>query len=134
MTNFYCILLLFIKFVKHFPVQQTLPSLFSFKPRDFSLPNSSWGSEMMGLYEHYYSQCEVETEGGEIQEGPWQRLPSYNRLLKYVTGNSAVCDVCVSFCLFVLSMKKSKHSYGTRVFGDNHVLRVNCIVFVSVVF
>ncbi|XP_028437168.1 acyl-coenzyme A thioesterase THEM4 isoform X3 [Perca flavescens] len=60
---------------------QALPSLFSSKPRDFSLPNSSWGSEMMRLYEHYNSQCEVETEGGEKQEGPWRRLPSYNRLL-----------------------------------------------------
>ncbi|XP_071325772.1 acyl-coenzyme A thioesterase THEM4 isoform X2 [Trachinotus anak] len=63
-----------------------LPSLFSSKPRDFSLPNSSWGSEMMRLYEHYNSQCEVETEGGETQRGPWQRLPSYNRSLKYATG------------------------------------------------
>ncbi|XP_073341715.1 acyl-coenzyme A thioesterase THEM4 isoform X2 [Pagrus major] len=58
-----------------------LPSPFSSKPRDFSLPNSSWGSEMKRLYEHYNSQCEVETEGGEKQEGPWRRLPSYNRLL-----------------------------------------------------
>lgn len=60
-------------------------SLFS-QPRDFSLPNSSWGSEMMQLYEHYNSQCEVETEGGQKQQGPWKRLPSYNRILKYAPG------------------------------------------------
>lgn len=63
-----------------------LPSSFFAQPRDFSLPNSSWGSEMMRLYKHYDSQCEVEMEGGEKQEGPWQRLPSYNRFLKYATG------------------------------------------------
>lgn len=77
------------------------PSAFSSKPRDFSLPNSSWGPEMMRLYEHYNSLCEVETEGGEKQEGPWRRLPSYNRLLKYATGKSADCDVfvCLPACL-----------------------------------
>ncbi|XP_054477911.1 acyl-coenzyme A thioesterase THEM4 isoform X2 [Anoplopoma fimbria] len=63
-----------------------LPSSFFLKPRDFSLPNSSWGSEMMRLYKHYNSQCEVEMEGGETREGPWQRLPSYNRFLKYAPG------------------------------------------------
>lgn len=69
-----------------------LPSLLSSKPRDFSLPNSSWGTEMMRLYEQYNSQCEVETEGGEKQEGPWRRLPSYNRVLKYATVRSrSVC-------------------------------------------
>ncbi|TNN75726.1 Acyl-coenzyme A thioesterase THEM4 [Liparis tanakae] len=62
-----------------------LPSFLS-KPRDFSLPNSSWGSEMMRLYQQYNSQCEMELEGGEKQEGPWKRLPSYNRFLKYAPG------------------------------------------------
>uniref|UniRef100_A0AAZ3SLI5 Acyl-coenzyme A thioesterase THEM4 n=1 Tax=Oncorhynchus tshawytscha TaxID=74940 RepID=A0AAZ3SLI5_ONCTS len=42
-----------------------LPWSFSFQPRDFSLPNSSWGSDMRRLYEHYNSQCEVETDDGE---------------------------------------------------------------------
>ncbi|XP_037310375.1 acyl-coenzyme A thioesterase THEM4 isoform X3 [Pungitius pungitius] len=61
-------------------------SAFFSRPRDFSLPNSSWGPEMMRLYEQYNSQCEEEMEGGEKREGPWQRLPSYNRFLKYATG------------------------------------------------
>nr|XP_020497629.1 acyl-coenzyme A thioesterase THEM4-like [Labrus bergylta] len=62
-----------------------LPFSFS-KPWDFSLPNPSWGPEMMQLYEHYNSMCEVETEGEEKQESSWKRLPGYNRLLKYATG------------------------------------------------
>uniref|UniRef100_UPI0037E98366 acyl-coenzyme A thioesterase THEM4 n=1 Tax=Semicossyphus pulcher TaxID=241346 RepID=UPI0037E98366 len=57
-----------------------------FKPRDFSLPNSTWGTEMMQLYDHYNSMCEVETADGEKQEGKWKRMPGYNRLLKYATG------------------------------------------------
>ncbi|XP_071251553.1 uncharacterized protein [Salvelinus alpinus] len=63
-----------------------LPWPFSFQPRDFSLPNSSWGSDMRRLYEHYNSQCEVETDDGEKKWGVWRRLPSYNRSLKYATG------------------------------------------------
>lgn len=70
-------------------VQQVLPLPFFSKPRDFSLPNSSWGPEMVRLYEHYNSQCEVEKEGGEKEKGPWKRLPSYNRILKYATGINA---------------------------------------------
>ncbi|XP_051262366.1 acyl-coenzyme A thioesterase THEM4 isoform X2 [Dicentrarchus labrax] len=68
-----------------------VPSFLSPKPRDFSLPNPSWGSELMQLYERYNSQCEVETEEGEKQEGPWKRVPSYNRALKY-----APCGVYLS--------------------------------------
>ncbi|CAB1459818.1 unnamed protein product [Pleuronectes platessa] len=64
----------------------TLPSFLSPKPRDFSLPNSSWGSEMLRLHEHYNSQCEGEMEEGEEGRGLWLRLPSYNRSLKYATG------------------------------------------------
>ncbi|XP_040900722.1 acyl-coenzyme A thioesterase THEM4 isoform X3 [Toxotes jaculatrix] len=73
-----------------FRTNVALPSPFSSKPRDFSLPNSSWGPEMMQLYEHYNSQCAVETEDGEKQGGTWTRLPSYNRSLKYATGTGGV--------------------------------------------
>ncbi|XP_068611046.1 acyl-coenzyme A thioesterase THEM4 [Brachionichthys hirsutus] len=59
------------------------------KPRDLSLPNSSWGSEMMRSYEHYNSQCEVELEGGGKREGPWRRLPSYDRFSKERPGRSS---------------------------------------------
>ncbi|KAM8870248.1 acyl-coenzyme A thioesterase THEM4 [Spinachia spinachia] len=62
------------------------PSSFFSKPRDFSLPNSSWGPEMMRLHEQYNSQCGEEVEGGGKRGGPWRRLPSYNRVLKYATG------------------------------------------------
>ncbi|XP_034554345.1 acyl-coenzyme A thioesterase THEM4 isoform X1 [Notolabrus celidotus] len=55
------------------------------KIQDFSLPNSTWNSEMLQLYKHYNSLCEVETEGGE-KEGQWKKIPGYNRLLKYATG------------------------------------------------
>ncbi|CAJ1062245.1 acyl-coenzyme A thioesterase THEM4 isoform X2 [Xyrichtys novacula] len=57
------------------------------KPKDLSLPNATWGPEMMQLYEHYNSLCkvEVEAEGGQ-KKVPWKRIPGYNRLLKYATG------------------------------------------------
>lgn len=68
--------------------QEMLPSLFSSKPRDFSLPNSSWGEEMMRLYEHYNGH--TETDGEENQERKWNRLPSYNRSLKYAAGTKTI--------------------------------------------
>ncbi|CAB1334612.1 unnamed protein product [Coregonus sp. 'balchen'] len=46
-----------------------LPWPFSSQPRDFSLPNSSWGSDMRRVYEHYNNQCKVETEEGENKWG-----------------------------------------------------------------
>lgn len=67
--------------------------LFS-KSRDFSLPNSSWGEEMMRLYEFYNGQSDVETEGEENQGREWKRLPSYNRSLKYATGTETKILVC----------------------------------------
>ncbi|XP_061074521.1 acyl-coenzyme A thioesterase THEM4 isoform X2 [Conger conger] len=53
------------------------------QPRDYSLPNPSWSAEMQRLYEHYNSMCEVETGEGEKIKGPWKRLASYNRSLKF---------------------------------------------------
>ncbi|KAG9345368.1 hypothetical protein JZ751_009915 [Albula glossodonta] len=60
------------------------------QPRDYSLPNASWSSEMQRLYEHYNNLCEMETEGGEKIKGAWRRLPSYNRSLKYATGGQCL--------------------------------------------
>ena len=54
------------------------------------------------MYEHYESQCEVETEGGQKQKGPWQRLPSYNRLLKYATGKVFVSLLVFEQIYYVL--------------------------------
>lgn len=62
-------------------------------PRDLSLPNASWGPDMMRLYEHYNNQCEVKTEGGEKQPGPWRRLPSYNRFQKSATGGEHLSKI-----------------------------------------
>ncbi|KAM6936210.1 acyl-coenzyme A thioesterase THEM4 [Lycodopsis pacificus] len=84
-----------------------MPSSCFSKPRDFSLPNSSWGSEMMRLYKHYNSQCEVVMEGGVEQEGPWRRLPSYNRSLKYATGG-----------VYLNKIIQSKARLFTRNTGD----------------
>ncbi|KAI1885963.1 hypothetical protein AGOR_G00209160 [Albula goreensis] len=60
------------------------------QPRDYSLPNASWSSEMQRLYEHYNNMCEMETEGGKKIKGAWRRLPSYNRSLKYATGGQCL--------------------------------------------
>lgn len=81
-------------------VEQALPWPFPSQPRDFSLPNSSWGSEMVRVYEHYNRQCEVETEEGEKKRGPWRRLPSYNRSLKFATGTMGG-SAPLSFFLYV---------------------------------
>lgn len=60
---------------------------FSFQPRDFSLPNSSWSPEMCKAYDHYNALCDTDAENGEeIKRGPWKKLPSYNRSIKYATG------------------------------------------------
>lgn len=67
---------------------------------------------MMRLYEHYNSQCEAETEGGGKQKGPWRRIPSYNRSLKYATGTN-VCSALV-FQAFWLFM--TKNQFLLRVF------------------
>nr|XP_046255972.1 acyl-coenzyme A thioesterase THEM4 [Scatophagus argus]XP_046255973.1 acyl-coenzyme A thioesterase THEM4 [Scatophagus argus] len=97
-----------------------LPSSFFPKPRDFSLPNSSWGPEMMQLYEHYNSQCEAETEGGKKQEGPWRRLPSYNRLLKYATGGVYLSKMIQSKArLFTRNIRDSGAAFEYVLFVNN---------------
>ncbi|KAM9353469.1 acyl-coenzyme A thioesterase THEM4 [Symphorus nematophorus] len=105
-----------------------LPSFFSPKPRDFSLPNSSWGSEMMRLYEHYNSQCEVETEGGEKQKGPWRRLPSYNRALKYATGGVYLSKIIQSKArLFTRNIREQGAAFEYVVFVNSEEKRCLCI-------
>ena len=63
---------------------QTVSWPFQSQPRDLSLPNPSWSKEMLQQYELYNSQCVG--EDGKEGSGPWRRLPSYNRLLKFATG------------------------------------------------
>ncbi|KAM3615189.1 uncharacterized protein V6R79_024587 [Siganus canaliculatus] len=98
----------------------TLPLPFFSKPRDFSLPNSSWGPEMLRLYNHYNSQCEVETEGGETQEGPWKRLPSYNRVLKYATGGVYLSKIIQSKArLFTRNIREQGASFEYVLFVNS---------------
>ncbi|XP_032375449.1 acyl-coenzyme A thioesterase THEM4 isoform X1 [Etheostoma spectabile] len=107
---------------------QALPSLFFSKPRDFSLPNSSWGSEMMRLYEHYNSQCEVETEEGEKQEGPWRRLPSYNRFLKYATGGVYLSKIIQSKArLFTRNIRDPGAAFEYVLFVNSEEQKCMCI-------
>ncbi|KAM6995320.1 acyl-coenzyme A thioesterase THEM4 [Tautogolabrus adspersus] len=106
-----------------------LPSFSFLKPRDFSLPNSSWGSDMMQLYEHYNSMCEVETEGGEKQEGPWKRLPSYNRLLKHATGGAYLSKMIQSKArLFTRNIREPGAGFEYVVFINSEEQKCVCIL------
>ncbi|XP_076009786.1 acyl-coenzyme A thioesterase THEM4 isoform X2 [Genypterus blacodes] len=105
-----------------------LPWPFSFQPRDFSLPNSSWGSEMMRLYEHYNSQCEVETEGGERRRGPWRRLPSYNRSLKYATGGVYLSKLIQSKArFFTRNMRAPGAAFEYVIFANKEEQKCVCV-------
>ncbi|KAK2844579.1 hypothetical protein Q5P01_011238 [Channa striata] len=105
-----------------------LPLPFFTKPRDFSLPNSSWGPEMLRLYEHYNSLTEVETLGGEKQEGPWQRLPSYNRSLKYATGGLYLSKFIQSKArLFTRNMRNPGAAFEYVIFFNKEKQRCVCI-------
>ncbi|XP_068998906.1 acyl-coenzyme A thioesterase THEM4 [Embiotoca jacksoni] len=106
----------------------TLPSLFSFKPRDFSLPNSSWSAEMRRLYEHYDIQCEVETEAGGKQGGPWKRIPSFNRSLKFVPGGVYLSKIIQSKArLFTRNIRESGAAFEYVLFVNEEEQRCVCI-------
>ncbi|XP_061676091.1 acyl-coenzyme A thioesterase THEM4 isoform X2 [Syngnathoides biaculeatus] len=106
----------------------TLPFSFSLKPRDFSLPNSSWNAETMRLYDYYNKQCEVENEVGEKQRGPWRRLPSYNRTLKYATGGAYLSKFIQSKNrLFTRSIKTAGAAFEYVVFLNKEEERSVCI-------
>ncbi|XP_063734088.1 acyl-coenzyme A thioesterase THEM4 isoform X2 [Eleginops maclovinus] len=107
----------------------TLPSFLFPKPRDFSLPNSSWGLEMMRMYEHYNRQCEVETEGGQKQEGPWQKLPSYNRLLKYATGGVYLSEMIQSKArLFTRNIRNPGAAFEYVLFVNSEEQKCVCVL------
>ncbi|KAL0985386.1 hypothetical protein UPYG_G00156240 [Umbra pygmaea] len=97
-------------------------------PRDFSLPNSSWGSDMRRLYEHFNSQCEIETEAGEKKWGPWRRLPSYNRSLKYATGGGILSKVIQSKArLFTRSIKEKGAAFEYVMFVNKVEQKCVCV-------
>ncbi|XP_030605001.1 acyl-coenzyme A thioesterase THEM4 [Archocentrus centrarchus] len=107
---------------------QELPSLFSSNPRDFSLPNSSWGTEMRQLYEHYNSQCEAVTDGGEEQGGLWKRLPSYNRSLKYAAAGVYLSKIIQSKArLFTRNIREPGAAFEYAVFVNKKEQRCVCI-------
>ncbi|XP_071385369.1 acyl-coenzyme A thioesterase THEM4 [Centroberyx affinis] len=105
-----------------------LPWPFSSTPRDFSVPNSSWGSEMTRLYEHYNSQCEVETEGGEKQRGPWRRVPSYNRSLKYAKGGVYLSKIIQSKArLFTRNIRAPGAAFEYAAFINKEEQKCVCV-------
>ncbi|KAF6739739.1 Acyl-coenzyme A thioesterase THEM4 [Oryzias melastigma] len=105
---------------------EMLPSLFSSKPRDFSLPNSSWGEEMMRLYEHYNGH--TETEGEENQERKWNRLPSYNRSLKYAAGGVYLSKLIQSKArLFTRNIRDPGAAFEYVLFIDKEKEKCVCI-------
>uniref|UniRef100_A0A1A8FNL2 Acyl-coenzyme A thioesterase THEM4 n=1 Tax=Nothobranchius korthausae TaxID=1143690 RepID=A0A1A8FNL2_9TELE len=106
-------------------VVKTLPSLISPQPRDFSLPNSSWGEEMTRLYNFYNGKSEVETEG----EGQWIRLPSYNRSLKYATGGVYLSKLIQSRArLFTRNIRESGAAFEYVLFFTKDKQRCVCIL------
>ncbi|XP_064803522.1 acyl-coenzyme A thioesterase THEM4-like [Oncorhynchus masou masou] len=105
-----------------------LPWPFSFQPRDFSLPNSSWGSDMRRLYEHYNSQCEVEADDGEKKWGVWRRLPSYNRSLKYATGGVYLSKIIQSKArLFTRNIREQGAGFEYVVFVNKQEQKCVCV-------
>ncbi|XP_041962758.1 acyl-coenzyme A thioesterase THEM4 isoform X2 [Alosa alosa] len=100
---------------------------FSSPPRDYSLPNDSWSPEMRNLYDHYNALCEVEEEG-QKKRGPWRRLPSYNRTLKYATGGQCLSKVLQAKArLFTRNTEEPGASFEYVVFLNKQEKSCVCI-------
>ncbi|XP_052003426.1 acyl-coenzyme A thioesterase THEM4-like [Xyrauchen texanus] len=96
--------------------------------RDFSQPNSSWSPEMRRLYDHYNAQCEVETDNGEKTRGPWRKLPSYNRSLKYATGGAYLSKLIQAKSrLFTRSVKEQGATFEYVVFVNKEEKSCVCV-------
>ncbi|XP_072535693.1 acyl-coenzyme A thioesterase THEM4 isoform X2 [Salminus brasiliensis] len=115
---------------------------FSAQPRDFSLPNESWSPEMRKAYDQYNALCEVgseggegetegdegETKGSEVKRGPWRKLPSYNRTLKYVKGGTYLSKMIQSQArLFTRSVKEQGSAFEYVVFLNKQEKRCVCV-------
>ncbi|XP_053093509.1 acyl-coenzyme A thioesterase THEM4 isoform X2 [Pangasianodon hypophthalmus] len=99
---------------------------FSVSPRDFSQPNTSWNAEMQEVYDHYNALCEVKTEEGE-KKGPWRKLPSYNRSLKYATGGVYLSKIIQSKArLFTRNIKEHGATFEYVVFMNKQEKRCVC--------
>lgn len=106
----------------------TFPLSFFSKSRDYSLPNSSWGPEMLRLFELYTSQCEVETAAGEKVGGPWKRLPSYNRSLKFATGGVYLSKIIQSKArLFTRNIREAGAAFEYVVFANEEEQKCLCL-------
>ncbi|KAJ0000417.1 hypothetical protein NQD34_012259 [Periophthalmus magnuspinnatus] len=106
----------------------TLPGIFSPRPRDFSLPNSSWGPKMMELYDHYNSMCDLETADIHNQMGPWIRLPSYNRSLKYATGGVYLSKMIQSKArLFTRNIYQAGAAFEYVIFVNKEEKKCVCL-------
>lgn len=98
------------------------------RPKDYSLPNVSWGPEMMKLYEHYNSLCEEVTDGGE-KKGQWKRIPGYNRLLKYATGGVYLSKMIQSKArLFTRSVREPGAAFEYVLFVNKEEQKCVCIM------
>uniref|UniRef100_A0A8C7FNN5 Acyl-coenzyme A thioesterase THEM4 n=1 Tax=Oncorhynchus kisutch TaxID=8019 RepID=A0A8C7FNN5_ONCKI len=97
------------------PLSTVLPWSFSFQPRDFSLPNSSWGSDMRRLYEHYNSQW------------VWRRLPSYNRSLKYTTGTVWKVRSFSRRLVFTRNIREQRAAFEYVVFVNKQEQKCVCV-------
>ncbi|XP_027869235.1 acyl-coenzyme A thioesterase THEM4 [Xiphophorus couchianus] len=105
-----------------------LPKIFPRKPRDFSLPNSSWGKEMMELYNHYNRLSKEATEGQEDHGEEWTRLPSYNRTLKYATGGAYLSKIIQSKArLFTRNIRDPGAAFEYVLFFRQDKLKCVCI-------
>ncbi|CAL8247220.1 unnamed protein product [Lota lota] len=104
----------------------TLSWPFYDQPRDFSLPNPSWSKEMLQQYDRYNSQCEVEE--GKKGSGPWTRLPSYNRLLKFATGGVCLSKIIQSEArLFTRNIKVPGAGFEYVIFINKTQEKCVCI-------
>lgn len=83
---------------------------------------------MLRLYEHYTSQCEVETATGEKEGGPWKRLPSYNRSLKYAAGGVYLSKIIQSKArLFTRNIREAGAAFEYVVFINKKEQKCLCL-------
>ncbi|XP_076844492.1 acyl-coenzyme A thioesterase THEM4 [Brachyhypopomus gauderio] len=99
---------------------------FNAQPRDFSLPNPSWSPEMREVFDHYSALCE-ETDGG-VKRGPWRKVPSYNRALKYATGGVYLSKIIQSKArLFTRNIKEPGAAFEYVDFMNKQEKRSVCL-------
>ncbi|RXN33369.1 acyl-coenzyme A thioesterase THEM4-like protein [Labeo rohita] len=101
---------------------------FSSQPRDFSQPNSSWSPEMRKVYDHYIALCDTDSENGEKQRGPWRKLPSYNRSIKYATAGIHLSKLIQAKArLFTRNVKEQGATFEYVVFVNKEEKRCVCV-------